>query len=218
MPNGSAGLQEWARYRGQAYRPVGSGFFFLLADGEIVGATTAHSVSFGSLEHPLERIALGVAGHADFTGEFDTLIGQPGRTLTADNLAVDYLLLKVDPLLEPDTLLRPDPRGAPQPGERVTLYSGVDAGGEDSRTFGGTVQSVDDNAVWVLMDEWFNPSQMSGSPLLSQHTGKVVGMAVAVSPRRSRLLLGAHPIGSLVRLAESATDFPRIIDLSQGGD
>jgi hypothetical protein len=51
---------------------------------------------------------------------------------------------------------------------------------------------------------------MSGSPFLSQHTGQVVGMAVAANPRPDWLLLGVHPIGSIVRLAESATDFPRM--------
>ena len=72
----------------------------------------------------------------------------------------------------------------------------------------GTVQSAEDPGIWVLMDDLFNPALMSGSPFVSQHTGRVVGMAVAATPRRNRVLLGAHPIGSIVRLAESATEFP----------
>jgi hypothetical protein len=68
------------------------------------------------------------------------------------------------------------------------------------------------------MDEWFNPGQMSGSPFVSRHTGQVVGMAVAASPRWSRLLLGMHPIGSLVHLAQSATDSPKLVDLGQGSE
>jgi hypothetical protein len=64
--------------------------------------------------------------------------------------------------------------------------------------------------VWVLMDDLFNPSQMSGSPLVSQHSGRVVGMVLALSPRRTRFLIGAHPIGSLVQLAETASEFPRL--------
>ncbi len=67
-------------------------------------------------------------------------------------------------------------------------------------------------AVWVLMDEMFNPSSMSGSPFVSQHTGQVVGMLIAVTPRRTRLLLGVHPIGSIVRLAESATESIKMDD------
>jgi hypothetical protein len=89
------------------------------------------------------------------------------------------------------------------------LYSGV--GG---RTLEGTVQSSTDKVVWVLMDERFNPSLMSGSPLISQHTGQVVGMAVAASPRLTRLYLGVHPVGSILEKAESATEFPKLGDWS----
>jgi hypothetical protein len=58
--------------------------------------------------------------------------------------------------------------------------------------------------VWVLMDETFEAGLMSGSPLISQHSGQVVGMAIAISLRGSRVMIGCHPIGSIVRLAESA--------------
>jgi hypothetical protein len=82
----------------------------------------------------------------------------------------------------------------------------------------GTVQSAGQTGAWVLMDEeTFNPALMSGSPFVSQHTGKVVGMAVAATrrhyrlfPQRYRVVLGMHPIGSIVQLAESAEEFPRI--------
>jgi hypothetical protein len=60
------------------------------------------------------------------------------------------------------------------------------------------------------MDERFDPSHMSGSPLVSRHTGRAVGMAVAASPRRNGLLIGAHPIGSLVQRAEAAAGSLRL--------
>jgi hypothetical protein len=218
MPAGPGGLQEWAQYRGKTYRAVGSGFLFSLASGEIVAATTAHSVTLGDLNQPLQRIALGIAGRHGFVGEFETLRGKPGQPLTPENLTVDYLLLEVGQPVDPALVLVPDSRGAPQPGERVSLYSGLGDGQGNERVLSGTVQSVGLHAVWVLMDELFDPGQMSGSPIVSQHTGRVVGMAVAASPRRNRLLLGIHPIGSLVRLAESATDSPKLTDPSQESD
>ena len=66
--------------------------------------------------------------------------------------------------------------------------------------------------IWALMDEQFEPGQMSGSPLLSQHTGQVVGMTVAAAFRRGHTLLGFHPIGSIVRHAQAADAFPKILD------
>jgi hypothetical protein len=208
MPDGPVGLRELALYRGSGYRQVGSGFLLSLASGENVGVTTAHSLSICDPDQPLERIAFAVVGEAGSAVEFDTLRGPPGRTLTPENLAIDYVLLHVDQPVEPSLLLQPDSRGEPQPGERVSLFSGV-AG----RILEGTVQSVSDTAVWVLMDDWFDPGLMSGSPFVSQHTGRVVGMAVSASPRRYRLLLGAHPVGSIVHLAESAAEFHRIVEM-----
>jgi hypothetical protein len=105
-------------------------------------------------------------------------------------------------------VLTPDPRDAPQPGERVSLFTGI---GEE-RVLEGTVQSVSDVAVWVLMDEAFAPGLMSGSPFISQHTGQVVGMLIAVTPRRTRLLMGMHPIESIVQLAESRTESIKMDD------
>jgi hypothetical protein len=210
MPIGSVGLEEWAQYRDQPFRRVGSGFFFSLANGEIVGATTSHSVSLGNPSRPLERIALGIAGHAGFVAELDTMRGQPGHRFIPEDLAADYLLLNVDVPIESSLVLLPDPRGTPQPGERVSLYSGLGDGRGGRRVLEGTVQSADETAVWILMDEWFNPGSMSGSPFVSQHTGQVVGMVVVGSPRLGRWLIGAHPIGSLVHLAESASKFPAL--------
>lgn len=207
LPVGPVGLQGWARYRGQADRQVVHGFLIRLGDGEIVGVTPAHGFSFSDPDHPLEQIALGVSGQTDFVVEFDTLRGQPGQPRTGGDMTVDYVLLQADQPIDSSFVLTPDPRGAPQPGERVSLFS---CSNGSQRVLEGTVQSVSDTAVWVLMDELFNAYGMSGAPFVSQHTGQVVGMAVAASPRGNRLLLGVHPIGSIVQLAESATEFPKI--------
>lgn len=210
LPTGPVGLQEWTQYQGGSYGLAGSGFFILLNDGEIVGVTTAHSVSLGDPDHPLERIGLRVAGQTDFVVVFDTLRGRPGRPLTVEDLSVDYVLLQPTESIDPGFVLTPDPRGVPQPGERVSLFSGLGDGHGGPRILEGTVQSASSTAIWVLMDERFKPGMMSGSPFVSQHTGQVVGMAVAASPRRHRLLLGAHPIGSIVRLAEATAEFPKM--------
>jgi len=210
LPTGPVGLQGWARHRGQADSPTVHGFLIRLSDGEIVGVTTAHGFLLGDPDHPLERIALGVAGQTHFVIEFDTLRGWPGQPRTGADMTVDYMLLQADQPIDSRFVLTPDPRGVPQPGERVSLFSGSGDSPGGQRILEGTVQSVSDTAVWVLMDKFFNPGGMSGSPFVSQHTGQVVGMAIAISPQGGRLLLGVHPIGSIVQLAESATEFPKI--------
>jgi hypothetical protein len=209
MPTAKVGLTEWAQFEGSSFEPRGSGFLLRLSNGEVIGVTTAHSV--GDLRQPdntLAQLALGEPDQPAFVIQGDTLYGEPGLPRAGDDLTVDWLLLKVEPAqpIDRSLILTPDPRGGPQPGERVKLYSG--SGARDA--FGGVVQSVDVNGIWALMDDAFDAGGMSGSPLLSQHTGQVVGMAVAVDYSRSRVRIGFHPIGSIVEKAEAAVKFPRI--------
>jgi hypothetical protein len=220
MPAGVVGLEEWAQYNGRDYELVGSGFFLQLSDGTVIGVTTEHaSAALGLPDNTLEHIAFALNGQPGHVVEFDTLYGPPGAPRSGLDLSIDYVLLKVrDPLqgmdqpIDPALVLSPDPRGAPQPGERVSLFSGLGDGHGNRRELMGTVQSADAKGVWVLMDDMFNAGRMSGSPLVSQHTGQVVGMAIAVAPRADRIEIGFHPIGHIVQIAEAAREFPKIAD------
>jgi hypothetical protein len=197
---------------------AGCGFFLSLPDGTVIAATTAHSVAHAATSLTLDRIALGVAGHSELVAEFDSLVGPPGRPLKPDDLTMDYLLLQVKEPISPELVLVPDPRGAPQPGERVSLFSGLADPRHGPRAREGTVLTVSEKAVWVLMDDRFDPRLMSGSPFLSQHTAQLVGMAVAASPRGTRLLLGMHPIASLLQIAGSASGFPSLEEIESVSD
>ncbi len=204
LPRGNVAFQEWVRYRDEEYRMVGCGFLMTLDDGHTFGVTAAHSAMPGNPSRPLEKISLRAqpSGH---TVDFDTLYGPPGRPRDGDDLTMDYLLLHPDVLVDPTYVLRPDPRGRPLPGERVLLYKCLGGDGGGQSVLSGTVQSADDRAVWVLMDEPFSPMYWSGSgsPLVSQHTGQVVGMLIAGTLRERWMLLGIHPIGSLVQKAKT---------------
>lgn len=209
LPAAPVGLQEWARYRGEAYRLVGSGFLFRSEGGEVVGATTAHSLSMWNCDRVLERVALGIAGQEGFVVEAGAFHGSPGKArLLGLDFTGDYVLLKVEEAVDLRLVLEPDPRGSPQAGESVVLYSGLGSGGGGLRTLGGTVLSADEGGAWLVMDTLFEPAMMSGSPVVSAHTGKVVGMAMAATQRDDMLLLGIHPIGSLVDKAEGASVQP----------
>jgi hypothetical protein len=100
-------------------------------------------------------------------------------------------------------VLEPDPRGAPQPGERVSLHSGLGDGRGGPRILPATVESVDDNGAWIRMDEVFDPALMSGSPVVSQHTGRVVGMTIVMNWAPGTLRLGLNPIGSIIEKASA---------------
>ncbi len=210
LPTSPGGLVEWARYGTDNYRPVGHGFLFRLPEGKVVGVTTAHSLSF-SHQPSLKNIALALGEWSKLVIEFEVLCGKPGNARTGEDMSVDYVLLDVpiDPAVDPALILDADPRGLPQPGERVALYSLID---DQPHVFQGAVLSAEPTAIWVVMDDSFEPSVLSGSPFVSLYTGKVIGMAIATTKRGGKVLLGLHPIGSLAEKARAAQTFPKIAD------
>ena len=216
LPSGPVGLVEQAQYAGEPLRSVGSGFLLQLEGGPVIGVTTAHSLGpLGGPPNRLQRVAFSVASQPDSVMSFDRLYGPPGVPLHDENLAADYVLLKLPnstPAFDARLVLTPDSRGAPQPGERVVLFSGLGDGQGNARPLLGTVWSVNALAFWVVMDGAFDAAGMSGSPLISEHTGRVVGMAMAVRYRRGHTLVGFHPIGSLVQQAQAAAAFPLIAE------
>lgn len=212
IPSEPVGMEEWAKYQGEEIQLVGSGFFFVKDEGEIVAVTTAHSLILGRPELPIEYIAFGIAGGENFLIEMDTLFGEPGKPRLRRDMTVDYVFLLVDDHIDQSHVLLPDPRGQPELGERLVLYSGLGGGDGELRLLYGTTHTVNKNGIWVLMDDDFHPGRMSGSPFISLHTGKVVGMAISAGYNDQGLMLGAHPIGSLVEKARDATTFPLLAE------
>ncbi len=210
LPAGPVSALELQQSAGQGYAVVGCGFF-LKVDAATVGVTTGHSLpTLGQPENSLQAVAFALPGAADHLAEFTRLFGTPGRAFSGDDLSVDFVLLSPPADPGPGWALEPDSRGGPQPGERVALYSGLGGPAGAVRVLAGTVTSSTATAAWLLMDESFDPGGMSGSPVLSAYTGRVVGMAVAAAHRRGRVLIGLSPIGGIVAHALAATDFPAI--------
>ena len=175
--------------------PVGAGFLLELPNGDVIGVTTAHSVGLGNFP-PIEFVTV---NGGTTVATFSQLYAPLGIPITGTILTHDYILMTPDSPLDPAIVLQPDPRGAPLPGERVLLYSGRG----DPSVQPGTVESVGPDGVWVRMDRLFNPGGLSGSPVISQHTGRVVGMIVAASPRIGAIVIGVNPIGVIVSKATS---------------
>ena len=207
QPSAWPGLAAWAVFEARDPRLAGSGFVFRLPNGVPVAAVAAHSFNLaGGLDH----IEL---SSSDFELSFDALHGPPGKPrYLGSDLTGDYLLLSVSADLPREVVLLPDERGLPQPGERIVLYPGVGAGGGARQ---GTILSAGSEAAWAVMDEAFAPGLMSGSPIVSLHTGRVVGMALSAGEREGHTVIGMHPIGSLVKKGLAAGER---LPLAESGD
>jgi hypothetical protein len=127
-----------------------------------------------------------------------------GQTFVRDQFVMDYVIWTV--VKSPDLewfSLRPDSRGQGQPGERVIVYSPEEDGADGPKTYAGVVVGVQPTATWVQMDDSFSPRGFSGCPVISQVTGRVIGMAVAGKDLLP-VMIGLHPVGSLVDKAAAA--------------
>jgi len=202
LPVGWPGMEAYATYEGTRPQPAGSGFIFRLPSGGIVAAAAAHSFD---LTGTLQGVRFG--SQEDSSLQMSVFHGAPGerRTFSMD-LTNDYVLfaVTVEAREASFVILEPDERGTPQPGERIVLYPGF---GAVNGPRWGTILESDRKGAWAVMDEAFEPGSMSGSPIVSLHTGRVVGMALAAGLKEGHTVIGMHPIGSLVEKGLEAVDF-----------
>ncbi len=196
MPAGIVGFEERIRSN-ESDNLVGSGFLLELPNGDVIGVTTAHGTGLA----PANSITFKIAAEDDPIATFAEDYTLRGRARNDQDMTVDYVLLQPDVTPHAVLVLQPDPRGAPQHGERVSLYSGLGNGSGNQWILQGTVESVDQQGAWIRMDEIFAPGLMSGSPVISQHSGRVVGMAIAVRPNLGAISIGINPIDAIINHA-----------------
>ncbi len=174
---------------------VGSGFLLRTASDTVYLVTTAHSL--GTTPPPQAQLALRTADGRTIA-QIPLSAARIGRPRSTDDLRVDYVIAPLDAVTEPAWVLRPDPRPWPLPGERVVLHTGTRA------PVPATVRQVEARAIWLETDIWFPPGLSSGGPVLSEHTGGVLGMAIAARFVGTHLLIGLHPTASLLQHLEQA--------------
>lgn len=196
LPTGIVAFEERI-LNDESFDLVGSGFLLKLPNGDTIGVTTAH----GSGSARPDQIVFRATRDDKPVASFDLDYVPRGEARIGSDMTIDYVLLRPSTPPDPAFVLQPDPRGAPQPGERVSLYSGLGDGSGAPRILAGTVESVDQYSAWVRMDDVFDPGLMSGSPMISQHTARVVGMVIAMSLNNGGLSIAIHPIGSILAKA-----------------
>jgi len=174
------------------------GFLLELEDGQHVGVSAAHATRTMDLGEQAEFISPG--GDLRVRLERQVRRGQP---FYREHFTMDYVIWSVVEDAFPGSFLQPDVRGQAQPGERVRVFGpSIDAKNRPLN-WPGVVMKVDPEATWIQLDASFDPRGYSGCPVVSEYTGRLVGMAVAGS-NRPPVVMGLHPVESLVKLAEEA--------------
>jgi len=172
------------------------GFAMQIPDGRRVVAATAHATGkmdgqlAGSLSDAGGAVVVRVASQLAY-----------GIPVQNGELDTDFSLWEIEGEAPSESVLLADPRGLPQPGERVWLFNYARQT-KDQGGWGGVVMDAKPHAVWIRFDESFDVNSNSGCPVVSQHTGKLIGMVIAGNDRQP-VVMGLHPVGSLVEKAEA---------------
>lgn len=205
LPTAHVGLALWARYD-FGEQMGGTGFFLRLPDDTVVAVAAAHSLIPAWLRSVTlrEQASLNFPAPREFAlAEF---YGPPGRPTNLRVMAGDYTLLVAPPAIAqtaPELILTPDPRGYPEVGERVRLVCATVALQPDGRCqMDATVTHVDLDGIWIALDANFDAVGSSGGPVLSLHTGHVIGTVSAGmlrggDPQR----LALNPIAAILQAA-----------------
>lgn len=190
----------------------GTGFFAKAPNGKIAAVTSAH---FLDRDGPLllEAKWLDIRTRkpiATFTTSWG-LPGNAGTTMPIVDLRPDYLLLPAPDGIDADLALDLDPREILSRDERVWFPNNDPAAATGYQLISGTVSEASANYTVITLDERVVLRSQSGSPVISQASGKVVGTVSrgSLDPTGTNILFLA-PSHAIVRALAQADEFPRL--------
>jgi hypothetical protein len=209
-PNNQILFQPLFIWRGDIPSQQGTGFFTKTPDGRVAAVTSAHLID-------PQGPTLLEARWLDSRTRVPVAIlkqswGPPGRGGTDDpnyDLRSDYLLLPVEVMISPERILELDSRPLPDLRERVWFPNKDRNASPGYRIVNGTVAAVEVKYLTVILDQPIALSSQSGSPIISQVTGKVIGTLSRAGQERGRTILLLTPAAAILKaLADHQSFLP----------
>jgi hypothetical protein len=179
---------------------VGGTVFFLARGSEpTVAVGAAHSFDLGRLaEVPSVEFRLGHSGR--IVAVSSGLMVPPGRPFTdlGGSLADDFVAFALDAPPDGVTPLEPvGPEGVRE-GDRVRLLGVPATVARDQDDVFGKVSLVGPGRIEIALDVPKDLRGWGGAPVLSEATGRVLGILEAAWPDAGKHRLGAAPISSIL--------------------
>jgi hypothetical protein len=188
----------------------GTGFFVKAPHGKLAAVTSAH---FIDPDGPtLLSATWQTIDGEQIAAKLTKSWGPPGKLGGSRyDQRSDYLLFLAEPLFELPQVLEFDPRPRVDDDELVWF---VDKDGSQSakeqRVIGGQVRLVSPLALMIVLDDTLALQSQSGSPFISQKTGKVIGLLSLGGEKDGELQLIAAPVSRIVKHLQDDTSFPEL--------
>jgi hypothetical protein len=189
----------------------GTGFFAKAPNGKIAAVSSAHFLERNG--PPLLEAKWLNVHTSKPVATFTLSWGTPGRAGTrypAVDLRSDYLLMPAPESVSADLALELDPRPKPTRNERIWFPNKDDTLPLGYRVVAGTVVESDETYSVVVLDEEITLQSQSGSPFISQATGKVIGTLSSADFGSSRPRLLLTPSGAILAALAKDKDLPEL--------
>jgi len=193
------------QYRAGGATRFHSTVFFIPAPDEVgvaaVGA--AHSFDLGELGDAEEVRFLRPASEAQVSLSSRYLV-KPGRPFRerGGTLRGDYIVFALDMAPTGVRVLEPEPGSLDPPGSRVRILGIPNELAQDEDDVFGTVVEVTDTRMEVDLDVPADLRGWGGAPVVSDETGRVLGILQGAWPVRGTYRVGVAPIHGVLEALE----------------
>jgi hypothetical protein len=177
----------------------GTGSLIKGPNGSVIGLTSAHFINFNGPQL-LEVQWLDVRTGKPIARSLKSY-GMPGHEGSYDplDLKSDYFLLLVEDDLETQKILEIDNRNSAELGERVWFPDKRATANLGYHLIGGTLTKVNTDYLLITLDDPVNLQSRSGTPIISQYTGKILGILVGGETRGNKTFLYITPGLSILK-------------------
>jgi hypothetical protein len=195
----------------------GTGFLARTPSGEVVGVTSAHFIEFSASNRLVKAEWLSMQ---DFQAEasFDHLIGPVGRSIAYAprtdfyDASEDYLIFSGQDVPSTLVALELDTRKQLENSEPVWLPN-KQSGEVGYDLVAGYVVYADRDCIYAVFSPAFELQSQSGSPVISQRTGKVIGLLCSGGNENGRTQIYLTPARNVAAKLDS-TRRRRLADIT----
>lgn len=192
----------------------GTGFFVRAPNNMIAAVTSVHFLETDG--PPLTEVRWLEIPRGTPVATFTDSWGLPGNAGTMEptiDLRPDYLLMPAPGGIPADLVLELDPRERLDVDERIWFPNKTQRSKLGYEVVEGTVIEADLKYSLIVLERAITLESQSGSPIVSQQSGKVVGILSRGGMYRGKTALLLTPAHGILKVLTEANEFPRLQDV-----